>query len=154
MCVCVCLIFLLWLLACIFSVPPIIPDECAPALLPHRGPVAPQWWGHSDHLLSANCPAAPQDAGELASSRPSVLNLAETPLGYIWGMFYFFSLQLRIDSEKLTVQSITVFFTVSMKQSIWKMTLNRQFVLVSLLKRSLQWNNIFCPCNYEVRDIM
>lgn len=73
----------LWLFVCIFCVPPIIPDECAPALLPHRGLVAPQWRGHSDHLLSANCPAAPQDAGELATSNHSMLNLAEPPLCYI-----------------------------------------------------------------------
>lgn len=95
--VCVCVFdFSLWLLVCIFSVtppspapsPPIIPDERAPALLPHRGPVAPQWRGHGDHLLPANCPAAPQDAGEPATSRH---NLAGTPLGYILGSFLFFS---------------------------------------------------------------
>ena len=98
---------------CVLSVPPIISDGCAPALLPHRGPVAPQWRGHSDHLLSANCPAAPQDAGELATSRHSVLHLAETPLGHTQG--HFFKSNLGLIQQNRTVH-LECFMFVSMKQ--------------------------------------
>ena len=105
--------FSLWLLVCVLSVPPIISDGCAPALLPHRGPVAPQWRGHSDHLLSANCPAAPQDAGELATSRHSVLHLAETPLGHTQG--HFFKSNLGLIQQNRTVH-LECFMFVSMKR--------------------------------------
>jgi len=60
-CVCVCVWYCFTVVAS--TVPPIIPDECAPALLPQWGPVAPQCRGLGDHLLPANCPAAPQDVG-------------------------------------------------------------------------------------------
>lgn len=50
--------------------PPIIACEHAPALLPRWGPVAPLWWGHSDHVLSANCPTARQGAGEHSMVNP------------------------------------------------------------------------------------
>lgn len=99
------------MVACVsFLCIPIISDKCVPALLSHRGPLAPQWRGHSDHLLSANCPAAPQDLREQATNRTSMLNLVKNPLGYIYGPCFTFLVQLKAALEDLPAQSITVSF--------------------------------------------
>lgn len=86
--VCVLDVCVFFMVACVyFLCIPIIADKCAPALLPRRGPMAPVWWGHSVHLLSVNCPIAPQDTGEHSVVNPH-LNILSFAYSVWFDLFY------------------------------------------------------------------